>query len=71
MPAQFPVPGGLSADKLYDLFEAVAEDSDLVGLEVTALELPEDPEAVEEAVATVLHVVEPLLQSLGDSVPAG
>ena len=68
---EYPVPGGLSADKLYDLLEAVAEDSDLVGLEVTAFELPEDPEAIEEAVATVLHVVEPLLQALGESVTAG
>jgi arginase len=68
---EYPVPGGLSADKLYDLLEAVADESELVGLEVTAFELPEDPEAVEEATATVLHVVEPLLQSLGDSVAAG
>jgi arginase family enzyme len=70
LPVEYPVPGGLSADKLYDLLEAVAEESELVGLEITAFQLPDDPEALEEAAATVLHVVEPLLQSLGDSVAA-
>ena len=35
--AVFPTPGGLSSDKLYDLMEAVAEDSELVGIEVTGL----------------------------------
>jgi len=32
-PAQFPAQGGLAPDKLYDLLEAVAEDSELVGLD--------------------------------------
>ena len=48
-PAQFPAPGGLHPEKLYDLAEAVSDDSEIVGLEVTAFEAPEDP--VEHAAA--------------------
>jgi len=36
MPAQFPVAGGLRPDKLYDLLEAVADECEIVGVEVTA-----------------------------------
>ena len=42
MPAQFPAPDGLMAEKLFDVLEAVAETSELVGLEVTAFEAPDD-----------------------------
>jgi arginase len=41
-PAQFPAPGGLSAEKLYDLLEAVAGSCEVVGLEITAFEAPAD-----------------------------
>ena len=61
-PAQFPAPGGLSPDKLYDLIEAVGESSGLLGLEVTAFEAPEDPAACREAAATAMHVLEPVLE---------
>jgi arginase/N-omega-hydroxy-L-arginine amidinohydrolase len=61
---QDPAPGGLSPDKLYDLFEAVVEDSELVGLEVTAF-------GDGDSAGIVMRVLEPLLQSLGDSVAAG
>ena len=54
MPAQFPVPGGLRADKLYDLLEAVADECEIVGVEVTALEAP-------ARAATVARVLEPLV----------
>ena len=47
--ALFPTPGGLSSDKLYDLMEAVAEDSELVGIEVTAFEAPGDPDELADA----------------------
>ena len=40
MPAQFPAPDGLMAEKLFDVLEAVAETSELVGLEVTASSHP-------------------------------
>ena len=66
-PAQFPAPGGLPPEKLFDLLEAVTEDCDLVGLEVTAFEAPEDEEERADAAALALHVLEPLL----DAVPAG
>jgi arginase len=55
MPAQFPVPGGLRADKLYDLLEAVADECEIVGVEVTAF--------VDAAHAnTVASVLEPILK---------
>ena len=41
MPAQFPAEGGFSADALRALLEAVVDDSELVGAEVTALEEPD------------------------------
>jgi arginase len=66
-PAQFPAPGGLRAEKLFDVLEAVAGDCELVGLEVTAFEAPEDPLERQAAASTALHVLEPLL----DVIPAG
>ena len=41
-PAQFPAPGGLRADKLYDLLEAVLAECEIVGAEITAFEAPAD-----------------------------
>jgi arginase len=66
-PAQFPAPGGLAPEKLYDLLEAVTDECELVGLEVTAFEAPQDEEERQEAAALALHVLEPLL----DAVPVG
>jgi arginase len=63
-PAQFPAPGGLAPDKLYDLLEAVMEECDLVGLEITAFEAPEDRFAREEAAEVAAQVVEPLLVAI-------
>ncbi len=64
LPVQDPVPGGLSPDKLYDLLEAVAEESELVGLEVTALDVPDDPRAADEAAQVLLGAIEPLLEAI-------
>ena len=66
-PAQFPAPGGLDPEKLYDLLEAVADSSEIVGLEVTAFAASADE--LERAVeaSTAVHVLEPLL----DAVPEG
>lgn len=64
-PAQFPVPGGLGPDKLYDVLEAVVHGCELVGLEVTAFEAPEDDAESHVAASTAMHVLEPLL----DAVP--
>lgn len=60
----FPTPGGLSSDKLYDLMEAVAEDSELVGLEVTAFEAPDDPDELADAAETAMRVLDPLLDRI-------
>jgi arginase len=57
MPAQFPVPGGLRTDKLYDLLEAVAGECEVVGVEVTAFVDP-------ARTATVARVLEPLLEDV-------
>lgn len=57
VPVQDPVPGGLSPEKLYDLLESVAEESELVGLEVTAFGGP-------DGAAVVLDVLEPLLRAI-------
>jgi arginase len=62
-PAQFPAPGGLSPDKLYDVLEAVVDECELVGTEITAFEAPEDELEREAAASTALQVVEPLLQA--------
>jgi arginase family enzyme len=69
-PAQFPAPGGLAPDKLYDLLEAVAEDCEVVGLEVTAFEAPEDAGERRAAAETALQAMEPLLDVAGSRVPA-
>ena len=63
-PVQDPVPGGLPPDKIYDLLEAVVEESELVGLEVTAFEMPDDPVERDAAADLVLHVIEPLLAAV-------
>jgi arginase len=63
-PAAVPAPGGLSSDKLYDLMEAVAEDSELVGLEVTAFEAPGDPDELADAAETAMRVLDPILDRI-------
>jgi arginase len=63
-PAQFPAPGGLSSDKLYDLMEALAYDSELVGLEVTAFEAPQDDDELADAAETAMRVLDPLLDRI-------
>jgi arginase len=65
-PVQDPVPDGLGPEKLYDLFEAVVEDSDLVGIEITAFGVPDDPVAREEAAETALRVIQPLLDTISE-----
>jgi arginase family enzyme len=64
-PAAVPAPGGLHPDKLYDLLDSVLEDSELVGLEVTAFEAPEHDEELIAATETAMHVLEPFLDHLG------
>ncbi len=63
-PAAVPAPGGLSSDKLYDLMEAVADDSELVGIEVTAFEAPHDPDELADAAETAMRVLDPVLDRI-------
>jgi arginase family enzyme len=65
-PAAVPAPGGLHPDKLYDLLDSVLEDSELVGLEVTAFEAPEDEQERAVATETAMHVLEPFLDHLAE-----
>jgi arginase len=64
-PAAVPAPGGLHPDKLYDLFDSVLEDSELVGIEITNFDAPDDEEALAVATETAMHVLEPVLDHLG------
>ena len=66
-PAQFPAPGGLRPDKLYDLLDAVVDDCELIGLEVTAFEAPECEPGRRAAAETAMLVLEPLLAAVSDS----
>jgi arginase len=68
-PAQFPAPGGLSSDKLYDLMEAVAEDSELVGIEITAFEAPRDEDELADAAETAMRVIDPVLDRIALRAP--
>jgi arginase len=63
-PAAVPAPNGLHPDKLYDLMDSVLEDCELVGLEVTAIELPDDEDGRAIATETAMHVLEPFLDRL-------
>ena len=63
-PAEVPAPGGLTPDKLFDLAEAVVEDCELVGLEVTGFEAPDDPAEHAAAAETAMKVIEPFLDRL-------
>jgi arginase family enzyme len=63
-PAQFPAPGGIAPDKLYDLLEAVSGECEVIGFEVTAFEAPEDELERQDAASTALRVLEPLLDAV-------
>ena len=70
-PAQFPAPGGLGPEKLYDLLEAVTDSSEVIGFEITAFAASEDE--LERAVeaSTAVHVLEPLLDSVPEEANVG
>ena len=63
-PAREPAPEGLAPEKLFDLLEAVMADCELVGVEVTTFEAPDDDEDRHEAAAIVMRVLEPLLEAI-------
>jgi arginase len=64
LPVEFPAPGGLAPDKLYDLLEAVADECEVVGLEVTAFSAADDPLEQASAASTALHAIDPLLRAV-------
>jgi arginase family enzyme len=70
-PAEFPTPGGLSPDKLYDLLEAVAGECELVGLELTAFYAPEDDLERQAAASTALRAIDPLLEAVAGGAGGG
>jgi arginase family enzyme len=61
LPAQFAVPNGLSETGLRTLLGDVARECDVVGVEVTAFEAPEDAEPRARATALVASIVAALL----------
>ena len=65
-PAAVPAPSGLHPDKLYDLVDAVLEESELLGLEVTNFAVPDDEEERAVAIETAMHVLEPFLDRLAE-----
>jgi arginase len=65
-PAAVPAPNGLHPDKLYDLMDSVLEDSELIGLEITNLAVPDDEDEGAVATETAMHVLEPFLDHLSE-----
>jgi arginase family enzyme len=63
LPAELPVGGGLSEEKLYDLLEAVADACEVVGFEVASFYAPEDPAERAQSAARLADCVAPLLPS--------
>ena len=63
-PAAVPAPGGLHPDRLYDLIDSVLEDSELAGIEITNFDVPDAEEERIAATATMMHVLEPVLDQL-------
>jgi arginase family enzyme len=59
MAAGVPAPGGLSADELRSLLADLVEAAELVGVEITAFEAPEEPG---EQAALMASVVEPVVR---------
>jgi arginase family enzyme len=62
LPAQFPVEGGLSDGGLRTLLGEVAGVSELVGVEITAFEAPEDDTERAALAETIATIVQPLMR---------
>jgi arginase len=61
MAAGVPAPGGLSADELRALLSDLAGAAELIGVEITAFEAPDDPGERDRLAARIAGAVEPLL----------
>ena len=62
MPAAVPAPGGLSAGELRALLAGIAGAADLIGVELTAFEAPEDIAERARLAARIATVVEPVVR---------
>ncbi len=60
-PAELPVDGGLTEEKLYDLLDAVSDGCEVLGLEMGAFYAPEDPSERAACAARLADCVRPLL----------
>ena len=60
-PAELPVDGGLTEEKLYDLLEAVSDGCEVLGLEIASYHAPEDPGERAACAARLADCVRPLL----------
>lgn len=60
-PAELPVDGGLTEEKLYDLLDAVSDGCEVVGLEIGSFYAPEDTAERSACAARLAECVAPLL----------
>ena len=60
-PAELPVDGGLTEEKLYDLLDAVSDGCEVVGLEIASFYAPEDDGERAACAARLADCVRPLL----------
>jgi len=70
-PAQFPVPDGLAPAKLFDVLEALASTSEIVGVEITAFEAPDDHAERQAAATLAAQTLEPLLDVIREAAGVG
>jgi arginase len=63
-PAQFPVTGGLSDGGLRLLLDEVAGAAEIIGIEITAFEAPDDETTTAGLAEIVASIVEPVLAPL-------
>ncbi|HEY7632723.1 MAG TPA: arginase family protein, partial [Thermoleophilaceae bacterium] len=61
---QVPTENGLAKEKVYDLLEAVAGECEVIGVEVTAFDAPDDPLERQDAASVAAHVLDPLLDAV-------
>ena len=62
-PPQFAVPGGLSDGGLRTLLAEVAESADVLGVEITAFEAPEDENEAAGLAELMASIIEPLISA--------
>jgi arginase family enzyme len=61
LPAQFEAPGGLQPEELRAMLEQVGEAAEIVGVEITAFEAPDDPAQADRLTSMLAGAIRPLL----------